>query len=70
MASISAGDLRERVAVLTLARTESGETILLGEVLVGLVDARVNVGGLDGDRQLDLIVLQGFNLGFQRMSSI
>ena len=25
MASISAGDLRERVAVLTLARTESGQ---------------------------------------------
>ena len=47
-----------------LALAESREVVLASEVLVGFLDAAVDIGGVHRDGDLDLVALQGLNLSF------
>ena len=48
-----------------MAGTESGETVLSTEILVGLLDASVDLGSLDGHRELGGTGLENLYLRFQ-----
>ena len=47
-----------------LALAESREVVLASEVLVGFLDAAVDISGVHRDGDLDLVALQGLNLSF------
>ena len=48
-----------------MAGAESGETVLRAEILVGLLDASVDLGSLDGHRELGGTGLENLYLRFQ-----